>query len=140
MRRWVLALAFTIIACSKNDKPPPPTSGTPNPSTETGPSVASAQPEANQQSEAKTLYSRFCSTCHGADGTGLGEVKLDPKPRDYTDPAWQTSVSDDDLKKIIVEGGAAVGKSSTMPASNQLRDKPEVLNELVAIIRGFAKK
>ena len=139
MRSWALALLVTLVAaCSKNDKPPPPTTGTPTPKTETGPG-ATAEP-GQQLSEAQTLYTRFCATCHGADGTGLGEVKLDPKPRDYTDPAWQTTVSDDDLKKIIVEGGAAVGKSATMPASSQLRDKPQVLSELVAIIRGFAKK
>jgi len=88
------------------------------------------------------MFMTVCATCHGADGTGNGPAaeSLDPKPRNYTDAAWQASVTDADLKKIILEGGQAVGKSAMMPAQAQLKDKPDVLNELVMIIRGFARK
>ena len=83
-----------------------------------------------------------CATCHGIDGSGNGPAaeSLTPKPRNYTDIEWQASVTDADLKKIILEGGQGVGKSAMMPAQIQLKDKPDVVNELVMIIRGFARK
>ena len=88
------------------------------------------------------MFMTVCATCHGADGTGNGPAaeSLTPKPRNYTDPEWQASVTDADIKKIILEGGQANGKSAMMPAQTQLKDKPDVLNELVMIIRGFARK
>ncbi|MDB4964051.1 MAG: hypothetical protein JWP01_4050 [Myxococcales bacterium] len=142
--RSLFLVALLIGACGKGDQPPPPSSGSPNARPETGPRPA-ADPNAaagSQLSEAQQMFATVCATCHGADGTGNGPAaeSLTPKPRNYTDPEWQKSVTDDDIKKIILEGGPAVGKSPMMPAQVQLKDKPEVLNELVAIIRGFAKK
>lgn len=149
MRRTLIALVF-LAACGKNEQPPPPTSGRPNAPTETGPSAtapstgsptAAAAPS-GAKAEAQQMFSTLCATCHGADGTGNGPAaaSLDPKPRNYTDAEWQASVTDDDLKKIILEGGQAVGKSAMMPGQPQLKDRPEVVSELVAIIRSFAKK
>jgi len=90
---------------------------------------------------AQSKYDMLCSTCHGKTGIGDGAVAamLNPKPRDYTDKAWQKTVTDEFLTKIIVQGGAAVGKSVLMPANADLADKPEVVAGLVKIIRGFAK-
>jgi len=87
------------------------------------------------------MFATVCATCHGIDGTGNGPVaeKLEPKPRNYTDAAWQASVTDDDLRTIIVKGGQATGKSAMMPGNPQLEGKPEVLDGLVKIIRGFKK-
>lgn len=139
-----------VAACGKGDKPPPPSSGAPNAKPETGPGGAgggAAQPTpgvtaANGPSEAQKLFMTLCATCHGTDGTGNGPAaeSLPIKPRNYTDAAWQASVTDDDIKKIIVEGGQAVGKSAMMPANPQLKDKPEVVTELVSIIRAFGKQ
>jgi len=83
----------------------------------------------------------LCATCHGTDGRGHGPgaAQLNPKPRDYTDKAWQASVTDDQIAKTIVMGGAAVGKSPMMPAQPQLREKPAVVMALVNIVRGFSK-
>lgn len=64
---------------------------------------------------------------------------LDPKPRNYADPDWQASVSDDEIKAIIVKGGAGVGKSKWMPAQPQLEGDPK-LDRLVEIIRGFGQR
>jgi mono/diheme cytochrome c family protein len=89
--------------------------------------------------EAKRLYTGRCAVCHGEKGTGdgPGAAALDPKPRNYTDAAWQSSVTDEQLSKVIVQGGAAVGKSPIMPASPDLEAKPEVVQELVKIVRSF---
>jgi len=91
--------------------------------------------------EAKTVFAQRCTLCHGAAGKGNGPAaaNLNPKPRDYSDATWQASVTDDVLHKTIVEGGAAVGKSMMMPPNADLRDKPQVVDELVKIIRGFKK-
>ena len=92
-------------------------------------------------SDARQVFDTVCSTCHGMDGKGHGpaSANLNPKPRNYTDKQWQSSVTDDQIAKTILLGGAAVGKSPVMPAQPQLRDKPEVVAELVRIVRGFGK-
>lgn len=84
---------------------------------------------------------QICATCHGATGGGDGPASapLDPKPRTFRDRAWQASVTDEHIAKVMVEGGAAVGKSPLMPPHPQLKGKPEVVQELVARIRRFAQ-
>lgn len=90
---------------------------------------------------ADQVFSTRCATCHGTSGHGNGPAAqaLKPKPRDYSDPAWQKSVTDQQIKKTIIEGGAAVGKSTLMAPNADLADKPAILDGLVEIIRGFGK-
>ena len=137
MRRWFIvpALVFAF-GCGKNNEPPPPSSGSPNAQPESAPKKKDAAGQAH------AMFDTICATCHGADGTGNGPAaaNLNPKPRNYTDPAWQASVTDEDIKKTILLGGQGVGKSPMMPGQPQLRETPEVLDELVKIIRGFGKK
>lgn len=91
--------------------------------------------------EAKETYTSRCAACHGADGKGTGAAAaaLNPKPRNYADASWQKSVTDDQLRKAIVQGGAGIGKSPLMPANPDLEGKPEVVTGLVSIIRGFSQ-
>ena len=147
--RWSLALALSmVVACGKNEKPPKPLEGPAtqevgpgkkSPTTATNPTPQPADP--NQPSEAKLLFANVCSQCHGLDGKGDGPAagSLNPKPRDYTDPAWQKSVTDAEIKAIIVGGGQAVGKSGMMPPNPNLQGRDDVLDELVSIIRGFGQ-
>ena len=88
------------------------------------------------------LFKSVCATCHGPEGRGDGPAaaSMNPKPRNYSDPTWQASVTDEELQRIILKGGSALGKSAMMPANPQLKDKPEVLDALVKTIRGFANK
>jgi cytochrome c553 len=137
--KWLLALSLACAsACGKGDKPPPPTSGSPNAKPESGPRAGGGASDADAQAAA--IFRDTCSMCHGMNGKGDGQMaqSLNPKPRDYTDAAWQASVTDEQIKTIIMEGGQAVGKSPTMPAQKQqLAGKPEVLDALVRLIRGF---
>jgi mono/diheme cytochrome c family protein len=89
--------------------------------------------------EAKQVWDAKCSTCHGPEGRGDGAAgaALDPKPRNFHDRAWQGRVKDDHLKKVIVEGGAAVNLSANMAANPELKDKPAVVDELVKKVRSF---
>lgn len=141
MRDWFLALALCglFAACGKNEQPPPPMSNAPT-GQETGPTRTTASP--SEDSQAGHIFRTICATCHGTDGTGNGPgaQALNPKPRNYTDAAWQASITDDEIKKIIVEGGAAVGKSPMMPPNKHLAQQPQTLDGLVKIIRGFGKK
>ena len=89
--------------------------------------------------EAQELFTQRCVTCHGADGKGAGPAaaSLTPKPRDFSDAKWQASATDDDLRKVILKGGAAAGKSALMPPNPDLEAKPAVVDGLVAKIRSF---
>jgi len=139
---FALAVA-SLAGCEKNNKPPPPSSGAPHQPTESGPSHGmQGGGGGGGMATARMIFANTCSTCHGMDGTGNGPAaaSLGPvHPRNYTDPAWQASVTDADIKKIIIVGGQAVGKSPMMPPNAQLQNEPDVLNGLVSIIRGFAK-
>ena len=108
---------------------------------ETGPKKPrTGAPAIDQRAVAR--FTSMCATCHGEDGRGDGPAapNLTVKPRDYTDPKWQASVTDDQIRQIILLGGQKVGKSALMPGNADLKDRPEVLDGLVQIIRGFAKR
>lgn len=111
------------------------------PSSSAGGSAAGAAASAPIHPEARTKYDTLCSTCHGKNGVGDGAAAaaLNPKPRNYTDKAWQKSVTDEQLAKVIVGGGPAGGLSPLMPPNPDLKDKPEVVAGLIQIIRNFGK-
>lgn len=123
-------LAPLTLALAVGCKPPPP----PAPAAEPEPVVA-ATPEA----EARQLFEGRCSPCHGASGAGDGvaAAALNPRPRNFHDATWQSSVTDAQIENIIRVGGAAVGKSVAMPANPDLASKPAVVTALRALIRAF---
>ena len=130
---FAFAVALVLAAgCGKKSEAPAPDESASGAAAPSGPSPTE---------EARTTFHTICATCHGEDGmgNGPGAAALNPKPRNYTDKAWQASVTDDQIKKIILNGGAAVGKSPAMPAQVQLRNQPEVVDELVRIVRTFGK-
>lgn len=101
-----------------------------------------AQPgDSDAMKVAKERFKMACSACHGLTGVGDGAaaVALPVKPRNYTDKAWQASTTDEQIAKVILEGGAAVGKSPLMAANPDLADKKDVVDSLVKIIRAFGQ-
>ena len=131
IRLPVLALIAlgALAACSKSEPPAPAPAPAP-----------AAPPPPAAPLTAEGVFKTRCATCHGEGGHGDGPaaVALNPKPRNYTDPEWQKSVTDEQLKKTIVGGGVSVGKSPLMVPNPDLAGNEEVLNGLVKIIRGFA--
>ena len=91
------------------------------------------------RSEASAIFTNRCVPCHGSTGRGDGpaSASLNPKPRKYSDKRWQASVTDEQLEKTIMYGGAAVGKSPAMPANPDLQSKPLVVKGLIEKIRAF---
>jgi len=144
MRTKLIGLLVTVVIAttagctSKDEGPAAPKAAEPAPTPTPAPA---AEPASDPVAEASEIFTNRCTVCHGekGKGDGPGSAALDPKPRDFTSSDWQKEVTDDHLKKIIVYGGAAVGKSPTMPANPDLDSKPEVVAELVKIIRGLGQ-
>jgi mono/diheme cytochrome c family protein len=131
------AAALLLAACKPepvSDQPTSPVSGA------VAAAPAAAPPSADPTAQATEIFATRCTPCHGAEGRGDGvaSASLVPKPRNFHDAAWQSSVQDDYLAKIIQYGGAAVGKSPTMPANPDLRD-PAVIQGLALHVRSFGK-
>jgi mono/diheme cytochrome c family protein len=128
--RWIgllIGLVLGVSGCtSKDAAPAEPKAAEPAPAPTPAPA---AEPAGDPVAEAQGIYKDRCTVCHGATGKGDGDgsAALDPKPRDFTEAEWQSSVTDDHL-----------GKSPTMPANPDLDAKPEVVAELVKLIRGLA--
>ena|SRR5271157_6586575 len=82
---------------------------------------------------AKDVYDDKCSGCHGPSGKGDGPAgkMLQPPPQDFATAL--KGKTDDYIKKIIKEGGAANGKSANMPPSSDLTD--DQIKSLVAYIK-----
>ena len=99
--------------------------------------AAAAPPSAAAVSEADQIFKSRCTTCHGPAGKGDGAASaaLNPKPRDFSDPAWQKSVTDEHIEKIVLNGGPSVGKSPLMPANPDLSAKPDVVRALRDMVR-----
>ncbi len=102
------------------------------------PSNATSAPTVS--SKARQFYADMCSMCHGVAGRGDGSATatLSVQPQNYQLSAWQASVTDEELRTIIVRGGQGVGKSAMMPGNPQLADQPVLLYDLVRLIRSFA--
>ena len=84
------------------------------------------------------VYEANCIACHGEGGKGDGPAAgvLKPPPRDHTDRTYMDTLSDDDLKKVIVMGGAIKGRP-LMPSHPQLRGTQ--LDALVAYVRSLSR-
>lgn len=65
--------------------------------------------------DGKKVFIRYCILCHGQTGKGDGRMaKLlkNPGPANLT----RSTLSMDEMKNIILEGGGGVGKSENMPS------------------------
>ena len=132
---------LALSACSKSGGDEKPATDTTAPAKTAEVEKPAGPAQKDPAKEADKLYKRKCETCHGADGAGdgAGAAALAVKPRNYSDAAWQASVTDAEIKKVILGGGASAGLDAARPGTPSLRKNPEVLDALVAKIRGFAK-
>src|SRR4051794_10610951 len=95
----VLALsALAALACSKSEtkNAQPSANHEPDPATT---STAVAYTGKIDSEKAQAIFNERCAACHGTDGNGKGPAAaaLNPKPRNYTDKAWQAGVTDEQL-------------------------------------------
>lgn len=138
-------LLLAALACGgEGEAPPapsPPAATAPSAAEPAAPAAAPAAIPESARAEAEQIFETRCVTCHGPQGAGDGPASagLTPPPRNFQDPAWQASVSDEHIEQIVQYGGAAVGRSAAMPANPDLMSKPEVVAALRAYVRGLAK-
>jgi mono/diheme cytochrome c family protein len=147
-----LALAAALAAAcgGEAEKPAPggessaaaPAPAAPPPASAPAAGAAGTSGAGAAAQEARQIFETRCATCHGPNGEGNGPASagLVPPPRNLRDPAWQQAVSDAHIESIIQYGGAAVGKSPTMPANPDLTSKPDLVAALRAHVRGLAAK
>ncbi len=83
-------------------------------------------------------FNLICAMCHGSAGDGMGAagLALDPRPADFTDPAFWETRDDQRVKTAIRDGGVAVGASSLMAPWGALYDDAQ-LDALVEYVRSF---
>jgi len=95
---------------------------------------------AGDAAKGQATFQKLCSGCHGTAGKGDGALAaaLNPKPKDLSNKAYNSSLNDDYLVKITKGGGPTVGKSSMMPSVGGTLKDDEVA-DVIAYIRSLAK-
>lgn len=136
--RWLCA-TIALLACGWGcgDRG---AAGQPDPAVIEAAKAAIAAPvDEAARGEAQAIYDQRCRICHGVGGKGdgPGSMSLQPRPRDYTDQAWQRGATEEHLARVIIGGGAAVGMSALMPPNPDLRGRPAVVRALIERIRKF---
>ena len=115
-----------VAAAACTSKPGSPASGASG-------GTASAGPARGRE-----IYKANCVACHGetgkGDGPGAGVLK--PPPRDHTDRAYMSTLSDKEIGDIIRMGGAIKGKP-LMPSHPQINGKD--LESLIGYVRSLSE-
>ncbi len=104
-------------------------------------STASFAEDKGNAAEGKTQYDNICAACHGPGGKGDGvaSAALDPKPRDLSDAAYVSTLSNEHLYKVISEGGAAVGLSPMMAAWSGVLSEQQIWDVIAYIHTDLCK-
>ena len=104
---------------------PPDVAKEPNPVKPTAASIA----------EGKQMYGYDCAMCHGANGSGKGDLAVDMKLnlKDYRDAAALKDMTDGEMFYIIQKG------KGDMPSEGD-RQKPDGIWNMVNYIRSLSKK
>lgn len=84
-------------------------------------------------------YKNLCVDCHGEKGDGKGPLAttMNPAPVNYGTCEVLAKLSDDDIKKVIMEGSQAIGKSPAMQGFKKKIKDSAVLDQLVEVVRSF---
>lgn len=103
--------------------------------------LRSARADDAAMAKARQNYMTYCAKCHGESGKGdgPGSAMLNPKPRDYTNCSVMKGKKDEELFKVISEGGESIGMSADMqPWGGTVSDAE--IHDLVKFIRTFCKE
>jgi mono/diheme cytochrome c family protein len=128
-----LLLLFLSVACSKRPNPVP---GEPllNALRAEGGGAALSFTERR----GKRLFLQYCATCHGDEGHGDGQnaSNLKPPPPDLT---VSRNVDAVNIKRVITEGSAAIGRSPLSPPWGRSLSG-EQIDDLVAFCQALVRK
>src|SRR5262245_33457885 len=108
----------TITACGSADGQASAKPATTQSATKSGASPAKAV----SIDHGRDLYKVNCAPCHGDQGKGDGPAAAayNPKPRNHTDAAYMSKLTDEDIAKVIQYGGAIKGMPM-MPSNPALK-------------------
>lgn len=89
-----------------------------------------------QEASGEQIYTMLCTQCHGvkSDGRGINAAHMSVQPRSHIDKEEMSARSDEELHKVIEEGGKAINKSVLMPAWGDNLSQ-EQIEELVKYLR-----
>jgi glucose/arabinose dehydrogenase len=96
------------------------------------------EPGAPTAAEIAGLFASNCGRCHGVTGRSDGpdSEELEVRPPDMASAAWQDGITDEQIRRIIVEGGEAVGKNAAMPPWDGVLTEAEI-DGLIAHLRSL---
>jgi cytochrome c oxidase cbb3-type subunit III len=93
-----------------------------------------------QQAQGKRVFYQYCVWCH-ADATPAGpsnRSNLNPNPPLANDGATLNALSDDFMRNVITLGGAAAGKSASMPPWGKTLSQDDI-QAVIAFYRAIAQ-
>ncbi len=87
----------------------------------------------------RSLYEYYCAVCHGKRGEadGFNAPNLGTPPASHTDPILMGTLSDSQIRRVIKEGGGALGRSPQMPPWGGVLSDLEIAR-VTAFIRTLA--
>jgi cytochrome c oxidase cbb3-type subunit III len=103
------------------------------------PLMAITSPAAGAQGEqGEQLYQMVCAQCHGVTGNGKGvnAAHMSVQPRSHVEREEMSQRSDQELFKVIEQGGKSINKSVLMPAWGDNLSK-EQIDALVKHLRAL---
>jgi len=88
--------------------------------------------------DARATFNTACAACHGqaGDGAGPAGAVLQPRPADFTDPAFWATRDDERIFTSISQGAVAVGGSPLMVGWSNSYDEDEI-RALVEYVKTF---
>jgi len=95
---------------------------------------------AQAKESAADNYKAYCVQCHGMEGNGKGiNIRdMSVQPRDHTDAKAMSARSDDQLFKVIKEGGTSISKSILMPNWGDVLSDEEI-RDMILHLRALCK-
>ncbi len=105
------------------------------------PQTAPVRALSYEERQGAYLYATYCAVCHGQEGKGDGfnAYNLDPRPRDFSDSAYMTALSDEQIIRTIAGGGRSVNKSPLMPSYGWTLNRNQI-QYLEAYVRTFVQR
>lgn len=90
-----------------------------------------------QAADVQENWAKNCMSCHGKDGKGETKAGKKAQVKDFTDVAYQTSLTDEKMFKQIKEGMKENGKERMKPYGDKLSD--DEIKALIKHIRAYKK-
>lgn len=102
--------------------------------------INGAQADSKAAEKSQSNYMLHCAPCHGEQGDGKGQLAaaMSTPPRDHTDSKYLSSRTDEQLVKVVADGGAVNGLDEGMPPFSTILSNDEIKG-VVAYVRQLCK-